>query len=412
MHSSSNGGQRNGNIHPEPSTESTGGEGRDTKAGDYRKEHHRRRDEHRRQHHHQRTSTSHKYSSSSGERRSGNTHAKPHSSSSQQHHPHPRHSSSRHHKSRGVSKSSSSSSKPLPRVYTSYKYGSSAARDAESSSAVPASSQPPPPPVSRRGDLVPPSTAPTIPEEEEEEEDEDMLDRRASMSVGPWDSISVAGLNPDQYQAYLAAAKEQYQEPGGEADAAATTVEPIHVPSSSSNGRSRRQHHSHQGTSYSSSHGRSSNMPPPPRYSHGSEVPWQDSAYHSGIGNRISASSQTRQLPAYTSHDYVHNQQQEQPQPAVASYRAVEPRPGYTMNSAYRTMPGYEDSGYGYHDGYDGAVGNGDVVEESDRMNFQFEEDGERRRVRGSRERTVRRSSGESALSEGMGSPELRRGTY
>ncbi|KAK8085203.1 hypothetical protein PG997_006474 [Apiospora hydei] len=378
---------RSGSRH-RPSTAAADGKDQDAEARRRREEHRRRRDEQR---HHHRTRTS------SGERRSGNTHPKPHSSSAEQHQHHrPRpSSSSHHHRSSGVGRSNSSSSKPLPRFYTSYLHGSSAARDAKSSSsAVPSSSERPP--VPPRNDFVPPSTAPTIPEDYDE--DEEMMDRRASVSVGPWDSISVAGLDPDQYNAYIATAKEKYKEPPGEADisAAATSERPISVPSSSSN-RGSRRHHSHQGTSYSSSQGRSSKITPPPRYSHGSQVPWQDSAYHTAIGNRLSSSSQSRQLPAYTSHDYVHDQQQQQP--AVAPYRAVAPQPGYTMNSAYRMMPGHEaDSGYGQYDGYDGAVGNtcgsgyGDVIEKHDEMNFENEEDGDRRHVRGSLERTVRRA--------------------
>ncbi|KAK7943792.1 uncharacterized protein PG986_012905 [Apiospora aurea] len=376
---------RSGSRH-RPSTAAADGKDQDAEA--------RRRREEQRHHHRARTS--------SGERRSGDTHPKPHSSSAeqnqQQHRPRPLSSSHHHHRSIGVSRSNSSSRKPLPFFYTSYSHGSSASRDAKSSSsAVPsASEQPPVPP---RNDFVPPSTAPTIPEEDYEE-DEETMDRRASVSVGPWDSISVAGLDPDQYNAYIATAKEKYKEPPGEADvsAAATSERPMSVPSSSSDGRSRR-HNSHQETSYSSSQGRSSKITPPPRYSHGLQVPWQDSAYHSAIGNRLSSSSQSRQLPAYTSHDYVHNQQQEHP--AVAPYRAVAPQTGYTMNSAYRTMPDYEaEAGYAQYDGSDGAVGNagdsgyGDVIEEHDEMNFEYEEDGDRRHVRGSLERTVRRASG------------------
>ncbi|KAK8069189.1 hypothetical protein PG994_005805 [Apiospora phragmitis] len=335
---------------------------------------------HYRHRHRHASSANHKHSSSSGERKSSSGH-KSHSSSS--HHHHPRHSSSSHHKS---SSSSKSSGKHRPGYYTSYSTAPSGPRDAKSTFTADASSTEPPP-VPYRSNFVPPSTAPTI-IPEEEDYGQEIIDTRSS--VGPWHSISVAGLDQIQYNAYLAAASEKYKEPPGEA------AEPDPAPTYYTD-KSRGD--------YGSSSFYSSSMAPPPQYKSGADVPWlEDSAYYSGTGSfaatKLSSSKLKRSLPAYTSHDYV-QQQQQQEQPVV-SYTAVEPQPACTMNSAYATMPGYDegydDSGYGYEEGHYGAVGSGsggygDVVEENDRMAFEYEEEGERRRVRATRERTVKRPS-------------------
>lgn len=348
------------------STSSTGGEERDPEPGGHHEEHHHEEPPHRH-------SSSRHTHSSSGERR-GSTGHRPHSSSSSHHHHHRHHhsqptsSSSHHHRS---SRSSRSESQHLPRHYTSY---SSAPRDVPSSSSVSASE---PDPIPYRSDFVPPSTAPTIPEE-----DEYASDPRASVSVGPWDSISVAGLDPAQYQAYIAAANRNFENP----PAAAADPTPAPGPSSST-GQSRRHH----GSNYSSSY-RTTNTPPP-QYQSGSDVPWEDSAYHSAGGSRpASSSSRTRRgLPAYTSHDYVRRQLEQHQQEDVAPYTAVDPDPAYTMNSAYATVPGY------HGDSFDPAVcpfGNdGDLVEETDRTSFEYEVEGYRRHFRSSRERTVRTTS-------------------
>lgn len=216
-----------------------------------------------------------------------------------------------------------------------------------------------------------PSTAPTIPEE-------DMFyayrsDPRAPTSVGPWESISVAGLSPAQYQTYLAEATRTFKEPPGDA-AATATADPGPA------GQSR----SHHGSAYSSPYRPAST--PPYSYRHGAEVPWEDSAYTSAGGSRpTSSSSRTRRaLPSYASHRYGQRQLQLHQQEDAAAFAPVELDPAYTMDSAYATMPGHH------------ADDDGEVVEESDRMSFEVEEaeeEGGRRRVRGSRERRVTRSS-------------------
>ncbi|KAK7932300.1 hypothetical protein PG985_003012 [Apiospora marii] len=317
--------------------------------------------------------------SSSGERRSGASH-RPHHPSSR----HIRHSSDGHlypHHHRISSSSNNHESRQRPRYYTSYS-SSAAPRDAPPSSSASASEPDPIPPYKR--EYVPPSTAPTIPEDEEMH-DAYRSDPRASISVGPWDSISVAGLDAGQYQTYMADAARKYKEPPGDATAAAAADPGPPHPSSSSMGQQPRRHY---GSGYSSSY--RSTSTPPPQYQHGSEVPWEDSAYHSAGGSRpVSSSSRARRaLPSYTSHDYAQRQLQQQEEDDVADYAAVEPDPAYTMNSAYATMPGYQ--------GDDGVcpLDRGDeVVEESDRMSFEFEEQGDRRRVRGSHERRVTRTS-------------------
>lgn len=141
-------------------------------------------------------------------------------------------------------------------------------------------------------------------------------------------------------------------------------------------------------------------VPPVPKYRHGSEVPWGDSVYRSSTAASSSASKSKsrRPLPSYTSHDYVHNQQQ-----ATAAYAAVDPQAAYTMNSAYATMPGYGGHDSGYVDdysnsyGYDGGGGDGDFVEQSDRVTYEYEEEGERRRIRGTRERTTKKRASRGA---------------
>ncbi|KAK8052735.1 hypothetical protein PG996_012036 [Apiospora saccharicola] len=245
-----------------------------------------------------------------------------------------------------------------------------------------------------RSEFVSPSTAPTtIPEEDE-------YDAHRRESVAPWESVSVAGMDEAQYQTYMADARRTFKEPPGDAAAAATAANnPGPASSSSSQGQqqqSSRQRH-HHGSGYSSSYRATSD--PPPQYRHGSEVPWEDSAYHSaGGGSRpVSSSSRTRRtLPAYTSHDYVQRglqsvQQQEQQRVDIAAdYTAVDPDPTYAMNGAYAAMPGYHGGGGGgggEEEGYDASV-----WEESDRMSFEVEEEGGRRRVRGSRTITSRGS--------------------
>ncbi|KAK8131411.1 hypothetical protein PG984_007849 [Apiospora sp. TS-2023a] len=286
-------------------------------------------------------------------------------------------SSGGHHHHSSSSSNRSERRRHLPRHYTSTYF--SAPRDAPPSDSVPVSE---PAYVPFRTEFVSTSTAPTrIPEEDE-------YDAHRRESVAPWESVSVAGMDETQYQTYMADARMKFKEPPGDAAAAAAATNPGPAYSSSQgNQQSRRHHH---GSAYSSSYRTTSD--PPPQYQHGSEVPWEDSAYHSAGGSRpVSSSSRTRRtLPAYTSHDYVQRglqsseQQHQQGEDVAADYMAVDPDPAYTMNSAYATMPGCHGGG-GVEEGHDASV-----WEESDRMSFEVEEEGDRRRVRGSRTITSR----------------------
>ncbi|KAK8098193.1 uncharacterized protein PG998_013679 [Apiospora kogelbergensis] len=134
---------------------------------------------------------------------------------------------------------------------------------------------------------------------------------------------------------------------------------------------------------------------PPPKYKHGSDVPWEDSVYHTGNGTKASSSykpssSKSRQSrPTYTSHDYVYGQQHD----PVAACAGDVMKPTYTMNNAYATMPGHgNDSGY-VNNSYSYDDGGGDVVGQRDNATYECEEEGERRRVRSTHERKVKRAS-------------------
>ncbi|KAK8879131.1 hypothetical protein PGQ11_000425 [Apiospora arundinis] len=403
------------------STSSAGGEDKD--------------DERRRSRHHgERSSGVHKHSSSEVRRSSSH---KGNSSSSSHH---PKSSSSTHHRSSSRIESGCSKRKDRPGYYTSYSSAPSMPREPRESresrySAAPSSSSSvysvpsscsygndnvgspsTAPSTPYRSDFASPSTAPTtpyksdftspstapttpyrssfgsastapstIPEEDEDEQSDggsgyisDDARQRAA-TVGPWDSVSMTSVTPSRYTAFVKREKKKWKDPQSDDGAASEAV------------------------------------PPVPKYRHGSEVPWGDSVYHSSTAasSSVSKSKSRRPLPSYTSHDYVHSQQQQpsytshdyvhNPQQATAAYAAVDPQAAYTMNSAYATMPGYGGHDSGYVDdysnsyGYDGGGGDGGFVEQSDRVTYEYEEEGERRRIRGTRERTTKKRASRGA---------------
>lgn len=339
--------------------------------------------EHRRnRHHHHRRSSGgvHKHSSSEGRRHSGH---KAHSSSSSRH---PHKSSSSAHHERSKSGGSGSNRGDRPGYYTSYSSTpSSAPRDAGTyHSPAPSSSSYSVTPLTPHGSgFVSPSTAPsTIPEENEHEGSSsgfnDDVGRRAS-TVVPWESVSLASFTPTRLEAYTAAAAN-YKEP--------PPPDNNNVASSTGEARPRGRDSIHP-SSYDSS------SVPPPKYKHGSDVPWEDSVYHTGNGTKASSSykpssSKSRQSrPTYTSHDYVYGQQHD----PVAACAGDVMKPTYTMNNAYATMPGHgNDSGY-VNNSYSYDDGGGDVVGQRDNATYECEEEGERRRVRSTHERKVKRAS-------------------